>query len=87
MNETSTSREAVEQLAAVFARRGPAGGGAIAGTLYGTVAATLRALLARAEQAEANRDAVTAAWQSLHNATMARAIAAETELAAERSGR
>jgi hypothetical protein len=43
---TDTTRAAVERLAAVFDRRGPRGGGSINGVLYGTVAATLRALLA-----------------------------------------
>lgn len=55
MSKPDTSAEAVETLAGVFARRGPMGGGSGNGVIYGTIAATLRALLA--ERDEAQREA------------------------------
>lgn len=72
---TDTSAEAVERLAAVFDRRGPAGGGSINGVVYGTVAATLRALLAERDAAVNARNA---AIREVGNSARAM-VAAETE--------
>ena len=64
---TDTSPRAVKRLAAVCASRGQRGFDAIInGAVYGEVAATLAALLARAERAEAERDEnekVIAVWR------------------------